>query len=530
MPSAGRGTGQAAGPYIVQPHGKLGQAAAGMLPHPTSGSAGGVAAEIWPRASRARTEGLTSPLPRQGLFAQHLPRGGPLGPAAERRYYVRSLGCFQRYLVSARGGPAARAVAPQPCRGQQMPDKTKKASGNAKAKAGATEKPTGVTVATEQTPRGLDAFLQGYRFTAEEFEMSGLDWAGLCEIKAHHESRTDELRSAGKYFWERLEAVPCVHSVRIRVKHPDHLLAKIIRKRLEDPSLVFTIDTYEELITDLIALRALHRFKDEWSEIHKFVISNWERLEPIVAYVREGDEETEQFKQAGCEVKKHNHGYRSIHYLLKSQPANCLHRVELQVRTIFEEAWSEIDHVLRYPRQSFDPTLTAYLVTFNRLCGLGDEMGTYAKILNTALRSHGETIAELERRHQATEEELRAMVSQVEMGEKERAKIQKQMDELQERSQEVRSAREMMVTGTNLNLSNIMGPTVIMGASFDINPDSLYGLGSVSAGRWNTPRSVQIAQSPICGTIVAATSTCRKCGKPLPAGEITEGLCQECKK
>jgi ppGpp synthetase/RelA/SpoT-type nucleotidyltranferase len=413
-----------------------------------------------------------------------------------------------------------------------MPDKTKKkASEN--AKAGTTEKPTGQTVAKEQAPWGQDAFLQEYRFTTEEFERSGLDWAVLCEIKAHHESRTDELRSAGRYFWERLQAIPCVHSVRIRVKHPDHLIAKLIRKKLDDPTLAFTIDTYEELITDLIALRALHRFKDEWSEIHEFVISNWQRLEPIVAYVREGDEETDQFKQAGCDVKKHDHGYRSIHYLLKSQPANCLHRVELQVRTIFEEAWSEIDHVLRYPRQSFDPTLTAYLVTFNRLCGLGDEMGTYAKTLNTALRSHAETVAELERRHQVTEEELRAMVSQVEMGEKEKARIQKKLDTLQERSQEVKSARETIYVGPSLTFPNVAAPTWLVDKSIlGINLDSPFTVSGnlVTAGRLHNPLSFEIAAAPTYGPIAAVRSTCQKCGKPLRAGEVDGDLCKECKK
>ena len=65
-------------------------------------------------------------------------------------------------------------------------------------------------------------------------------------------------------------------------------------------------------------------------------------------------------------MEKHHFGYRSVHYLLKSLPGKRVHIAELQVRTLFEEGWSEIDHQVRYPRLSRDPRLEAFLVQRGR--------------------------------------------------------------------------------------------------------------------------------------------------------------------
>ena len=53
--------------------------------------------------------------------------------------------------------------------------------------------------------------------------------------------------------------------------------------------------------------------------------------------------------------------------------------MEIQVRTVFEEAWSEIDHIMRYPYDTDNPVITEYLAIFNRMVGCADEMGTFLK-------------------------------------------------------------------------------------------------------------------------------------------------------
>jgi putative GTP pyrophosphokinase len=297
----------------------------------------------------------------------------------------------------------------------------------------------------------LEEFLHEHNFTKEQLRECGLDWPLLCQIRDHHVGRVDELKSTGNLVVQRLQGVAGVHSLKVRVKDPGHLVAKIVRMRIEQPDLQITPDSYEEHVKDLIGVRALHLFKDEWPAIHKFVAETWEPAEDPVAYVREGDEmEVDQFKAAGCRVEVHPYGYRSIHYRFTSQPFKRSLRIELQVRTIFEEAWSEIDHKLRYPRQSSDPTLTSFLVIFNRLAGFGDEMGMYAKHLSSTLRAKSEQLAEAESRQQAQEQELRKMLSEVQMGKKGRDELQKKLDALEKSSQ---NARQIRVSVGDLDLN-----------------------------------------------------------------------------
>ena len=74
------------------------------------------------------------------------------------------------------------------------------------------------------------------------------------------------------------------------------------------------------------------------------------------------------------------HGYRSVHYLVSIDITKVLNiSVEIQVRTVFEEAWSEIDHIMRYPYDVDNPIITEYLGIFNRIVGSADEMGTFLK-------------------------------------------------------------------------------------------------------------------------------------------------------
>ncbi|EKH2437192.1 hypothetical protein O4M18_004240 [Escherichia coli] len=79
----------------------------------------------------------------------------------------------------------------------------------------------------------------------------------------------------------------------------------------------------------------------------------------------------------GCRIKLHDAGYRSVHYVIKTRPIKDEIFTEIQVRTIFEEGWSEIDHRIRYPDISDDHLINHFLMIFNRLAGSADEMGAF---------------------------------------------------------------------------------------------------------------------------------------------------------
>ena len=94
----------------------------------------------------------------------------------------------------------------------------------------------------------------------------------------------------------------------------------------------FTVDNYKNEITDLLGIRVIHIFKEDWEEIHDFITSMWDVME-IVANIREGDN-TKEFEAKDIEVCSRLSGYRSVHYLVESYPTNKKLIAEVQVRTI----------------------------------------------------------------------------------------------------------------------------------------------------------------------------------------------------
>lgn len=161
-----------------------------------------------------------------------------------------------------------------------------------------------------------------------------------------------------------------VHLQSGRVKRKDSLIEKIIRKRHEyirsqtSGYAHLNSQNYVDIITDLAGIRLIINYRGKWQDIHNeilkgFPLKEWELYEGIehlphregekflaeipIVYYAKGDS-TEQYLQANLKAKEHRQGYRSIHYVISYK--GCY--VELQVRTIYDEAWSDCDHSYVY--------------------------------------------------------------------------------------------------------------------------------------------------------------------------------------
>ena len=145
------------------------------------------------------------------------------------------------------------------------------------------------------------------------------------------------------------QPLPIVHSIKSRIKDTDHLREKIKRK-WGDGSM--TPDNMFNRITDIAGVRIIHLHSKQFEEIHKGIMSRieekyWSFHEPPVAYSWD-PEATSYFQSLGLDAITRDSYYTSIHYVVKPQPGTFL-TCEIQVRTLFEEAWGEIDHSLNYP-------------------------------------------------------------------------------------------------------------------------------------------------------------------------------------
>ena len=276
-------------------------------------------------------------------------------------------------------------------------------------------------------------FLKKFSLAAESVSELGLDWDVLVAVFEDHKALTAELDRTAQDVANRMRATSEVHSLRYRIKDPEHLIEKIFRKKRENPALEISVDNYPEHIQDLAGVRAMHLFKADWLPIHRHITATWDLLGVPQANVRAGDPDNivEKFKEMGCEVRKHPQGYRSVHYQLKVRPTKKEHTVELQVRTLFEEGWSEIDHRFAYPHSPRGKILSEFLAIFNRLAGSADEMGSFVAALDQDIAEREERYREVAAQHEKSVQELRTQVQQLEITEGEKKSLEKQIKKLE---------------------------------------------------------------------------------------------------
>ncbi len=366
--------------------------------------------------------------------------------------------------------------------------------------------------------------LARHSLSEDKFAEIGLQWDVLEEIRASHEAETSDLRDSAEYIYKRLLTVPEVHSLKLRVKDPDHLVEKIVRKKLENPELEITADNYREHITDLIGIRALHLFKEQWQPIHDFVMQTWGRdllHEGPRAYIREGDAgPVIDAQKVACDVQEHPFGYRSVHYLIRSQPAKVTRITELQVRTLFEEGWSEIDHQVRYPKISDDPLLGDLTVIFNRLAGSADEMGAFIKILSNHLREQSVRQVEAQKQLALTEEKLNKLILQSKASDKEKEELRR----------EVTNLRQQQVTFSTGGLGLMSDFGKISSATLDVGKiGSSLSLGKISSATLDVGRIGSLV------TFADRPRNCSECGQLFTTDSISstalvvESRCPSCR-
>ncbi len=224
-------------------------------------------------------------------------------------------------------------------------------------------------------------FYSRYNLSDEILKEGNISWSELKSIKKEYEKIEEILDAVGRFVVDQMISCNAIHSINYRLKDSDHLLEKIVRKKVENRDRSITDKNFRLEIRDLIGIRALHLFKEDWLSIHKYICENWDLAEEPVAFVRHGDNKriVNFYKRNNCQVKEHKFGYRSIHYSLRTRPKNEDFVVEVQVRTLFEEAWGEIDHRVRYPYEMDNDLLVRLSSILNRLAGDADELASYMR-------------------------------------------------------------------------------------------------------------------------------------------------------
>lgn len=208
-------------------------------------------------------------------------------------------------------------------------------------------------------------------------------WTNLEKIRSHYLRSISGYKSKLSLIINEISQAdinkPTIHSIRYRVKDTDSLLVKIIEKSdlvpekpQGNPEIEkyrhLTPDNYYKIITDLVGVRILIRYRYQWKAVHDLIwelyhnddreyIRDWEAeyinnpglkfiAEQPRAYVKL-DSDRSTYEAIGKNIfhilTSENH-YASLHYLVNLGGTY----VELQVRTIFDEAWCECNHDFVY--------------------------------------------------------------------------------------------------------------------------------------------------------------------------------------
>jgi len=173
------------------------------------------------------------------------------------------------------------------------------------------------------------------------------------------------------------------------MKDEDHLREKLIRKRANGEQIA--AQDLLSRVTDLAGVRVLHLYQTQFDRIHRVIKDqiargDWSLREAPLAYTWD-PESTEFFEQLGLRTELKLSHYTSIHYVVKPRLDSSL-SCEIQVRTLFEEAWGEIDHQINYPQQSGVATCREQLKVLAKL------VGASTRLADSIFRSHNEPIAD----------------------------------------------------------------------------------------------------------------------------------------
>ena len=182
-----------------------------------------------------------------------------------------------------------------------------------------------------------------------------------------------------------------VHSVKSRLKDLQHLREKIQRKSSTED--LITPENIFNRITDIAGVRVLHLHQAQFVQIHgainqKLDSQDWILHEQPKAYTWD-PESQDFFASQDLKVEVKESLYTSIHYVIKpreNSPVSC----EIQVRTLFEEIWGEIDHLINYPEPTDSVACREQIGVLARLVGAGSRLAdSIHRIYSDEKTAHG---------------------------------------------------------------------------------------------------------------------------------------------
>jgi len=195
---------------------------------------------------------------------------------------------------------------------------------------------------------------------------------------------------------------PHIHSLSWRMKDPNHLKDKLERKlrdyKKQKKKFVITPQNLFVKINDLAGLRILHLYTHQVDAISRglkelFAEESYRLIQGPTARTWD-DESRTFFKSINIKTKRSPSLYTSVHYVIKPN-RKTKYTCEIQVRTLMEEVWGEVDHRINYPHK------TGSLACREQIAALARATSSCTRLVDSIFRSHADAEAALNRKRKA---------------------------------------------------------------------------------------------------------------------------------
>ncbi|WP_316748640.1 hypothetical protein [Pedobacter gandavensis] len=258
-------------------------------------------------------------------------------------------------------------------------------------------------------------FLRNHNLNSADFKASNLNYEELLNISADFESKRAAYDEIGTGVVKILFKFDAVHAIRYELNNSEELITKLIAYQLENPEVNLDLTNYETLVDNLINIKIIPLFKSDWAKIHESIVDQFVVIGSVTANVRAEDTAviTKEFTDKGCNLNTQADGYRSVDYVIKTAPSKKEYKVAVQVRSIFEEGWAEIDRSARYEHKTGDLVLNGFSKTLDKLAGGAAETGESIHALKSYLAEKESLIQEQQavvQEHKSLVEEQQALV------------------------------------------------------------------------------------------------------------------------
>ena len=217
--------------------------------------------------------------------------------------------------------------------------------------------------------------------------------------KLEIEKRYESYRPAFNEILDKIENLlkqkinlPSNPTYKARIKSFPSYYKKILRQKAKESSESIELVT----LTDMIGIRVICAFVEDLALVEKQVVESFD---------------VKEIERKGADQSFKEFGYESVHILI-AIPENCLPEsgispelkknlvCEIQVRTILQDAWAEVEHELIYKTEfsPFDMPLRRKLASINASLSLADtifqEIRDYQKKLQLETSERRESFYE----------------------------------------------------------------------------------------------------------------------------------------